>query len=226
MTCVSKLRYSPTYKVVVDLEDMWVADVSRANKSANFGKHIPMKKYGRYISKNHFRKCFNRVLLLHRVVADACVRNPRPDVFNVVDHKDHNTVNNHPSNLRWVNAQLNQLNLNPTLHDTPPGVSEVHQKTKTGKWYTKWRITKNARAVWYTKSKQVMVDYALIFNKNYFDALYQAYLLSPPKGSDNWKPYWRERFIPAKGYCYEKHSQQVRDFKLFIVDNNFYKKMC
>ena len=72
------------YEVNVDLTDMWCADVSRGN----YGKHIHMIQVGNYLSGK------SNCLLLHRVVADACVFNPRPDIFVVADHIDGNTLNN------------------------------------------------------------------------------------------------------------------------------------
>ena len=48
-------------------------------------------------------------MLIHRLVAFAFVENPRPDIFNMVDHIDQNKLNNHHTNLRWVNKQLNGL---------------------------------------------------------------------------------------------------------------------
>ena len=44
---------------------------------------------------------------VHRLVAKAFVKNPRPDIFNMVDHIDGNPSNNHYTNLRWVDCQLN-----------------------------------------------------------------------------------------------------------------------
>ena len=38
--------------------------------------------------------------LVHRLVADAFV--PNPNKFEMVDHIDSNRQNNHPSNLRWI----------------------------------------------------------------------------------------------------------------------------
>jgi hypothetical protein len=46
---------------------------------------------------------------IHRIVAFCYVDNPR-DIFDRVDHIDHNIVNNDASNLRWVTRTLNQLN--------------------------------------------------------------------------------------------------------------------
>ena len=46
----------------------------------------------------------------HRLVATAFVTNPRPDIFDKVDHIDRNPKNNRADNLRWVTHQLNLLN--------------------------------------------------------------------------------------------------------------------
>jgi len=46
--------------------------------------------------------CVNRAV--HRLVAEAFVKNPRPDIFDLVDHIDHNKSNNHCTNLRWVDS--------------------------------------------------------------------------------------------------------------------------
>ena len=48
-----------------------------------------------------------KVRRVHRLVAQAFVHNPRPDIFNVVDHIDHKRGNNCAANLRWLNTQLN-----------------------------------------------------------------------------------------------------------------------
>ena len=45
---------------------------------------------------------------VHRLVAIAFVHNPRPDLFTIVDHVDHDRLNNHHANLRWVSANYNR----------------------------------------------------------------------------------------------------------------------
>ena len=49
--------------------------------------------------------------MIHRLVAEAFVENPRPDLFNRVDHIDHNPHNNAFTNLRWVDGDLNKVNV-------------------------------------------------------------------------------------------------------------------
>jgi hypothetical protein len=43
----------------------------------------------------------------HKIIADHFVHNPDPTTYTMVDHKDHNKSNNHPSNLRFVSPSFN-----------------------------------------------------------------------------------------------------------------------
>ena len=52
---------------------------------------------------------------IHRLVANAFVKNPRPDIFDMVDHIDGNPSNNHYTNLRWVDSELNAANIRRRL---------------------------------------------------------------------------------------------------------------
>ena len=47
---------------------------------------------------------------LHAQVGRLFLVNPRPDIFDMLDHIDENKGRNHWSNLRWVNSTLNHLN--------------------------------------------------------------------------------------------------------------------
>ena len=219
MTCVSRLRYSPEYECNIDLKDMWVSDCSRKDKSKHFGRHLKFTFSDRYYRHNH--------LLLHKIVSDACVWNPRPDLFDQTDHIDGNTRNNHPSNLRHLNHHLNMLNRH---HDpeteTPPGVSINRYRTKSGKIYSLWRYSKNSCAVKYFRRKQAVIDFATKFNLQYFDALYKAYLKSPTSGDrEEWRRYWSDRLISADNFTIADRPS-VLNLKKFIVWEPLYIKMC
>ena len=61
-------------------------------------------------STDYFRIQINgRIYKVHRLIAFAWIDNPRPDIFDMVHHKDENEHNNCPENLMWVNRQLNNL---------------------------------------------------------------------------------------------------------------------
>ena len=48
---------------------------------------------------------------MHRLVAKAFVFNPRPDIFDEVDHINGVRSDNRWTNLRWVNHKLNMMNM-------------------------------------------------------------------------------------------------------------------
>ena len=61
--------------------------------------------------KDYYRIAVNgRKFLVHRLIARTFVKNPRPDIFDVVDHISRDSHDNHADNLRYVNHQLNSLN--------------------------------------------------------------------------------------------------------------------
>ena len=51
-----------------------------------------------------------RFYWVHRLVAWVFCPNPRPDIFDRVDHIDRDGTNNHIKNLRWINHALNMCN--------------------------------------------------------------------------------------------------------------------
>ena len=46
---------------------------------------------------------------LHRLVALAWVKNPNPDIYDIVMHLDNNPENNHYKNLKWGTQSQNIL---------------------------------------------------------------------------------------------------------------------
>jgi hypothetical protein len=57
---------------------------------------------------NKYRMCTLRIdgnsvtFRIHRLVALHFVKNPKPKIYNTVNHIDHNTLNNHHKNLEWT----------------------------------------------------------------------------------------------------------------------------
>ena len=51
----------------------------------------------------------NKLLTIHRLVALTFVKNDNPFIYNVVNHKDGNKLNNHFINLEWISQKENIL---------------------------------------------------------------------------------------------------------------------
>ena len=133
--------------------------------------------------------CFRAYV--HRLIAHLFVQNPRPDIFDRVDHIDRNKKNNDPSNLRWVNHRLNMINRSD---------SNVRSRTyfrKNGKLSSYWKKTFGKFAYVYSDSVAGDVVKIRVYFNDYaeavefarkdkvrrFDNLYQSYLNdneSPP----------------------------------------------
>ena len=70
--------------------------------------------------------------LIHRLVADAFVKNPKPQKYKVINHKDENPRNNRFDNLEWCtqsynlwygsNSNRNSYKRKPVLQKTMDGV--------------------------------------------------------------------------------------------------------
>lgn len=119
----------------------------------------------------HLRVWINRPesrVYVHRFIALAFVKNPRPDVFDVVDHIDHDPNNNVPSNLRWVTHQLNCLNRKHC--------KGAYYVKKWKKWQSKVSVMGKLHTLGYYKTEEeakVTSDY---FRKSEFDRILQEYI--------------------------------------------------
>ena len=57
------------------------------------------------LSKNNIKKKHK----IHRLVAIAFIKNPKPKEFDMINHIDGNVANNNVSNLEWTNNSGNQI---------------------------------------------------------------------------------------------------------------------
>lgn len=63
---------------------------------------------------------------VHRLVAEAFVHNPKPNIYDIINHKDGVVDNNKASNLEWCDASYNQWH-RCYVNNNPP-TSEWHRK--------------------------------------------------------------------------------------------------
>ena len=98
-------------KVVVDgFETDWFISKCGMLKNARGKLLANYKNPQGYIVNRKKIRGKDTTLRRHRLVAQAFLTNPRPDIFDIVDHIDRNRANNHYTNLRYVDHQLNALN--------------------------------------------------------------------------------------------------------------------
>ena len=202
-----KLVYSKRYNVNVDLEDGHCTSA----RAQDFGRIIPFSSCGRYIRSSP--KVYG--YYMHRIVCDACVPNPRPDLFDVVDHIDGKSKNNNPKNLRWVNQHLNNNNLHTLPGRTPPGVRVQRICTKSGKWYSRISFNKNNCLLKSFRTLQKAVDFANYFNPYYFRRLYDVYLMSPRD------PYERRMYWAKHAICVSDFRCDMRKCRALVLAGKF-----
>ena len=147
----SRLKYSHRFRCTVDPTDLTVWNQD--------GKKLTF-----YMTRDYMQtgsRLRQVRLYLHRIIADACVPNPRPDLFHVVDHINGCTTDNRPCNLRWVNPHLNTLNLWPSK-----GYSNICESTR--KWGGKWLFYKCGKYLANFMNKDLAIQFAKDFNKKHF----------------------------------------------------------
>ena len=73
-----------------------------------------------------------RYLRVHRLVAIYYVENPKPNEYNIVNHKDGNKLNNHYTNLEWCNISINTQHAydNNFVKDRGGCISTPYEKRK------------------------------------------------------------------------------------------------
>jgi hypothetical protein len=108
---------------------------------------------------------------VHRAVAEAFVENPRPDIFDMVDHIDHDKSNNHCTNLRWLDAELNGAN------------------------------RKNSRNACFEQAKKKWIGYYIVGSKRtakYFDTEAEAYEWAQREKKKAWQKLYEKKLGQTK----------------------------
>ena len=106
---------------------------------------------------------------IHSLVAKAFVENPRPDIFNIVDHIDHDRQNNHYSNLRWIDKELNRK------HQT--GDAVVFRDLK----FRPWCSCPYKMKQMFFASREEAVACSARRKKESFEKMYREKLVSEPR---------------------------------------------
>ena len=85
--------------------------------------------------KYYYQLCFDySYVYVHRLVAQAFCENPNILEFRVVDHISGDSLCNRASNLRWLNHQLNMMNM--------PGSKNCYFMKRKKKWRASVTINK------------------------------------------------------------------------------------
>ena len=152
---------------------------------------------------------------LHRIIADALVVNPRPDLFNIVDHIDGDVKNNRPENLRHCNSHLNNLSQQKKTRGV---FAATIRKQKL------WGYRKTNAILRYFKTKEQADGFAREFNPAYFNAVLQVYLDAPHRDALDFDSYIEKKFIPIRNFA-KGMRPEVLGLKRLVVGNTLFNRL-
>ena len=85
-----------------------------------------------YYSVGLHRNGIHKIEFVHRLVAICFVSNPDPTKLTIVNHKDHNKLNNSYLNLEWVTPHGNSIHSVTRESYKPSGFRPVHRIDSSG----------------------------------------------------------------------------------------------
>lgn len=98
---------------------------------------------------------FYNICKIHRLVAEYFI--PNPNEYELVDHIDGKTLNNHVNNLRWVNRSQNGHNC-AMYKNNKTGIVGVNFLNSRGYWQATWVENRKGMTKWF-KTKEEAVQY-------------------------------------------------------------------
>lgn len=134
-----KSRTLGIVEVLIDTEDLKLVDES-------FSYLIICRNYKRNLSYVSGKKKNDEgTMLLHRLVTNA----PR---HMMVDHINHNTLDNRKKSLRLVTNAENQQNRKGAPSNSKSGIRGVHWHKKANKWHSQFKLNGKKITVGYYES--------------------------------------------------------------------------
>lgn len=98
------------WKTVNEFGNYEISNMGNVRNVARKSLLKPHKRKDGYLTVKLCRKDFSKTSPIHRLVALHFVENANPTKYNIIDHIDRNSQNNHATNLRWCNRSQNCQN--------------------------------------------------------------------------------------------------------------------
>ena len=127
------------WKDVIGYEGIYqISSIGRVkNVINNTIKKPSINKYG-YFQVMLWKNNKNKLKRIHRLVAEAFLNNPKPDIFNCINHKDENKLNNSVENLEWCDRKYNNNYGGHNLKIAKSHSRPVIQYTLDGEFVKEW----------------------------------------------------------------------------------------
>lgn len=185
------------WKNVVGYEGIYqISSIGRVKNIKNGRIKKPtINKYGYFhvmLWKNNQKK----LKRIHRLVAEAFLNNPNPDIFDCINHKDENKLNNCVENLEWCDRKYNN---NYGTHNS--NIAKSHSKP----------------IIQYTLNGE--------FVREWESAAVASRELKFPQSAINWCCLKKKKFNSCKGFLWKyKDDETPISFKngkaIFKIDKN------
>lgn len=133
------MEINEEWKDVIGYEGIYqISSIGRVkNVINNTIKKPSINKYG-YFQVMLWKNNKNKLKRIHRLVAEAFLNNPKPDIFNCINHKDENKLNNSVENLEWCDRKYNNNYGGHNLKIAKSHSRPVIQYTLDGEFVKEW----------------------------------------------------------------------------------------